>query len=520
MKRHDLKTIPADLLEHLPDAVVISDTEGRILFLNRRANDLFGYTGEELIGRPVETLVPDRFRRTHVAHRARYHSDPRTRPMGACLDLVGLRKDGTEFQVEISLSSMRMEETAVVTAVVRDVTNRKRVEEEIRTLNQELERRVEERTRALQEETELLQRYLEVVGVMIVVLNADQKVLLINKRGCEILGYTEAEIVGKNWFNHFLPNGMREPTREAFLKLMAGEVKPVEYFQNPVLTKSGEERTIAWHNTVLRDENGIIYATLSSGEDITERLTLERQVRQAEKLAAIGQLASGLAHEIGTPLNVIAGRAEYMLRKMPTGDPLRENLEPIIHQIERITRIVSRLLSFTRTAPLEKRPIRVGAMLSALLAFFEHQMDQHRIGGSLDCPETIPEILADPDQIQQVCFNVVHNAIQAMPQGGRLAVQVRRTVPRKRREDPVGDQFIRIAFEDTGVGIPSEHLPKVFDPFFTTKEVGQGTGLGLAVSYGIVRNHGGWMDVKSEVGRGSVFNVYLPIRLRTERDDS
>lgn len=505
-------------LESAPDAIVIADRKGQIVLVNAQTEKMFGYQRDELIGEPVEILVPERFRKVHAEHRTRYLSEPSTRPMGAALDLVGRCKDGREFPVEISLSPMETEEGLLITSAIRDITERKRAEEEIRKLNQELEQRVIERTAELREEKNKAQKYLDVAGVIFTVIGADQKVILINKKGCEVLEYEENEIIGKNWFDLFLPQSVREQVKAVFVKLMAGEIEPVEYFQNPVLTKTGEERIIAWHNAVLRDEDGKIYAALGSGEDITEKLMLEQQIRQAEKLAAIGQLTSGLAHEIGTPLNVITGRAEYMLRKMSPEDPLRGNLERIILQIERITKIVNQLLSFTRTKPLEIKPLRLASMLQEVLSFFDHQMEQHGITKALDCSETLPEILADSDQIQQVCFNIVLNAIQAMPQGGKLTIHVSRTVPRHDREDLIKDQYIKIEIADTGIGISPEHLSRVFDPFFTTKEAGKGTGLGLAVSYSIARNHGGWISVKSQVGEGSAFCLYLPVKpiLQTE----
>lgn len=521
------------LLEFIPDAIVIINGDGHIVLVNSMTEKMFGYDRDELLGKPVEILLPERFREKHVGHRNDYYSEPRMRSMGVGFNLCGRRKDGTEFPVEISLSPMETENGILVISFIRDITDRKKVEEALQKAHDELERRVEERTaelvrameilegniakreraeKVLRAERDTAQRYLDVAGVIIVVIDADQKTSLINKEGCEILGYEEKEIIGKNWFDSFVPERMKDDVRAAFLKLMSGEIELVEYFQNPVLTKSGEERIIAWHNAVLRDEDGRIYATLSSGLDITEKVELEQQVRQAEKLAAVGQLTTALAHEIGTPLNVIMGRAEYVLRKMSPEDPLRENLEKIVGQIERIIKLVQQLLSFTRIKPLEARPFRLGPLLQGVLSLFEHQLEQQGITATLDCSNDLPEILADPDQIQQVCFNIILNAIQAMPQGGNLTIRVSQTVPRHQREDSIKDQYIKIEIVDRGVGIQPEHLQKLFDPFFSTKEVGKGTGLGLTVCYSITKNHGGWIHVKSQAGKGSVFTIYLPLK--------
>ena len=520
-------------LEFSPDAVMIINSDGRIVLVNSMTEKMFGYHRDELLGKPVEILLPERFREKHVGHRKDYYSEPRMRSMGVGLNLFGRRKDGTEFPVEISLSPMGTENGVHAISFIRDVAEHKRVEEALRIARDELEKRVGERTaellramgileeniakreraeKTLRAERDKAQRYLDVAGVIIVVIDADQKVSLINKKGCEILGYEEKEIIGKNWFDRFVPERTRDVIKVTFLKLIAGEIKPVEYFQNPVLTKSGEERIIAWHNAVLRDEDDRIYATLSSGLDITEKAELEQQVRQTEKLAAVGQLTTALAHEIGTPLNVIMGRAEYMLRKISSEDPLRENLERIIGQIERITRLVQQLLSFTRTKPLEIRSLRLGSLLQGILLLFEYQLEQQGITVSLDCSNNLPEIWADSDQIQQVCFNIILNAIQAMPHEGNLAIRASRTLARTNREDPIKDQYIKIEIADTGIGIEADKLSKIFDPFFSTKEAGKGTGLGLTVCYSIMRSHGGWIDAKSQAGKGSVFTIYLPLK--------
>ncbi|MBI3622440.1 MAG: PAS domain S-box protein [Nitrospirae bacterium] len=505
------KAYALKFLEAAPDGVVILDREGRIAFINTQLLTLFGYVREELIGQPVELLIPERFRGRHLVHRADYADQPRVRPMGVCLELSGLRKDGSEFPVEISLSPVDTEDGMLIMSVIRDVTDSKRKETEIRWLNRELEQRVVEQTAELAAEKRLFLDYLDVAGVLIVALNVDQTVVLINKRGCEVLGWREEEIIGKNWFETFLPGRIRDEVKGVFDQLISGYAEFVEYDRNPILTKHGDERMIAWHNAAVRDEQGRIRATISSGEDITEKLLLEEQIRQSEKLAVVGQLTAGLAHEIGTPLNVISGRAEHMLRKMAADDPLRVNLQSILGQIERITKIVNQLLNFTRSRPPVLRPVPFAPLIREVLSLVDHQFRDGRIAVELDCSDDLPVIVADPDQLQQVLLNLVVNAVQAMPEGGRLTIRAGRTVARRDREDQLGDHYLKIEITDTGIGIAEEHLPKVFDPFFTTKDVGKGTGLGLAVSNSIAHKHGGFMLVKSRVGEGATFSAYLPL---------
>lgn len=497
------------ILSSTKEAIFTISPDRIVLSCNQAAIDMLGYPEEEIIGCSTAKFYTSQeafldFGRNVV---------PALRQKGSFTGEFELKRaNGEVFPAEFMVNALKLGESELgVVAVIRDITDRKRAERALLKMNEELERRVQERTTELAQERDRAQRYLDVAAVMLVAIGTDQKVTLVNKKGCEILGYEEKEIIGKNWFDHFLPERIRGEVRSVFLRLLAGDIEPSKYYENPVLTREGKERLIAWHNTVLRDENGRIYATLSSGEDITEKAELQRQVQQAEKLASIGQFTAGLAHEIGTPLNVIMGRAEYILRRIPPEDSLRSSLESIINQIERITKIVQQLLSFARPKPPELRPVRLHSLLYDVLGFFEHQVTRQGITLAVNCPDGLPEVRADQDQIQQVLFNIILNALQAMPQGGSLHIHVSRTIPRQDREDPVGDGFLKIEITDSGPGIPEEELQKIFDPFFSTKGVGKGTGLGLTVSYGIMKAHRGWIRVKSQVGRGTTFGLYLPL---------
>ena len=250
------------LFATVPDAIMAVDPETRqIVDVNAAAISLYGYTRDEFFSisyseitaepeeseRSMEALLAGRLDRVPV----RYHK----------------KKDGTIFPVEISGSAFTLGGRRVLCGIVRDITERKRAES------------------ALRDERDTAQRYLDIAEVMFVVIGADQDVVLVNKKACAVLGYAEHDIVGKNWFDHFLPERLRGEVKAVFASLIAGDIAPVEYFENPVLTKSGEERIIAWHNTVLRDERGEITRTLGSGEDITERREAEKKLRESEARA-------------------------------------------------------------------------------------------------------------------------------------------------------------------------------------------------------------------------------------------
>lgn len=225
----------------------------------------------------------------------------------------------------------------------------------------------------------------------------------------------------------------------------------------------------------------------------------QEQLRQTERLAELGTLASGMAHEIGTPMNVILGRAEYLMRRTQE-ETTKKGLETIVAQVERITRIMNQLLTFARRRPIERRPMDLKRTIEDTLEVVQERLKNHRIKVDTAYHDSMPLVYADYDQMSQVLLNLFINAIHAMPEGGTLRISL----------EPV-DRTVKLTVADTGCGIPKEDLPKVFNPFFTTKEVGKGTGLGLTVVHGIVQEHGGTIEAESELGRGTSFTIVLPV---------
>jgi signal transduction histidine kinase len=235
----------------------------------------------------------------------------------------------------------------------------------------------------------------------------------------------------------------------------------------------------------------------------------KEQLRQTEKLAELGTLASGMAHEIGTPMNVILGRAEYLHRR--TKEPeTAKGLQTIVDQVERITKIMNQLLTFARRRPIERHPANLNKIVEETLDVMRERFSRHRITVTTELNPALPKADVDPDQIGQVLLNLAINALHAMGDGGRLTVRTA-IVPVGKDSAEKYAEMIEVSVTDTGCGIAAGDLDKIFNPFFTTKEVGKGTGLGLTVVHGIVQEHGGQIDVESEVGRGTAFRVRLPI---------
>jgi len=234
----------------------------------------------------------------------------------------------------------------------------------------------------------------------------------------------------------------------------------------------------------------------------TEELRrIQSQLIRAEQLASIGQLAAGIAHEINNPLGIILGFAQSILEQMRADNPLRGPLRIVERETLRCKRIVQNLLDFSRQSELALSSTDLRSVIEGALAALSHQIAQQGIEVERSYETDVPLVLVDAQQMHQVCANIILNAIQAMPKGGKLTLTVQ-----------VVAEEIWLQFKDTGIGIPEENLGRIFDPFFTTKEVGQGTGLGLSVTFAIVKQHGGSIEVESAVGKGSCFTIKLPLR--------
>jgi PAS domain S-box-containing protein len=334
---------------------------------------------------------------------------------------------------------------------------------------------------------EYLQRILDTASDIIFIADKDGRITYANQSVGD-LGYKPQELKGR-----MLPALFSDPQRAK--SLLSLEERFSEELE--AAAKDGSARHILVSTTPL-PESGEILVSL---RDITQRRALERQLMHAEKLASVGILAAGVAHEIGNPLSAISGYAQLMDTDEIKSEERREFAGAIASQAERINKIIRDLLDYSRPSPFKGQATAVNQAIEAVLNMFftEKRLASYKLAIDRDLSRELPPVLIDRDQLQQVVLNIVMNAAQAMEKGGRLAISTREK-----------DGFIRIAFADTGPGIPKEYLPLIFDPFYTTKPVGQGTGLGLSICDRIISQAGGRIEVKSRPGKGTTFTVLLP----------
>ncbi|THJ10212.1 MAG: PAS domain S-box protein [Nitrospira sp. CG24C] len=323
-------------------------------------------------------------------------------------------------------------------------------------------------------------------------------IMMVNASALRQFGYERDEVLGKP-VEMLIPGPSRfghRQHRDGFSK--APETRSMgggrELFG---LRKDGSEIPVEIGLTPIQTATGM--RVVASILDITERKRLEIRLRRAERLAELGTLASGMAHEIGTPMNVILGRAEYLLQRT-ADEGMKKGLATIVTQVERITKVMNQLLTFVRRKPSERRAVDLGEIVDDSLEMFQERITHSHVTVDKLIDLSLPPVLADRDQLIQVLINLVMNSLHAMPEGGRLRLSLDRE-----------NRHVRLGVSDTGHGMPEEIRSKVFDPFFTTKDFGKGTGLGLTVVKGIIEEHGGTIAVESVVDKGTTFWIRLPL---------
>lgn len=375
-----------------------------------------------------------------------------------------------------------------------------------------IQHQVEEKTCALQKSEYRYRSLIEHAKDIIFTLDRNGMVLSLNSRGCSFFRVEQAAFSG-GWVQDLFGAASGEEQMAVAQRIFERMVTEEEITSQ--ITIDGEDRWLNINYSALADENGAVYSVLGIGRDITERKKLEQRMSHTEKLASVGTLAAGVAHEINNPLAVILGFTEMLLDQTPQDAENYELLKTIERQGMNAKRIVENLLGFARFTEHKEQDVDLNANLESVLAVVGNNLNINKVVIEKILADNLPLIKGDPGELQQVFFNLIANASSVMKgTGGTLTVQT---------AFPKGSGCVEVTFADTGPGIPKAVRSKIFDPFFTTKKVGEGTGLGLSISYGIISKHGGSIAFETRTAdesgsTGTKFIVSLPAIMNTEED--
>jgi PAS domain S-box-containing protein len=482
------------LFDLAADSIFMVNPDGRIIAVNKREEQALGYSEGEAVGTPFLDIVQPQYQ---PATRALLEKIALGESQVPTQEIEVLSRSGHMTPVEMDL--IRIEEGPTVSVMVQlhDITERKRLEKRLQEYSEELEAKVVERTREIEETKQYLENLLENANDVIYTLDPEQRFTYVNNK-VETWGYRKDELIGRPYLS-LLSKRHRGRRLKSTLDIGAKQVYEVE-----VMSRNGIPRAVMVSVSPLRSPTGNILGVLGIARDITETKKLEQQILNSEKLASIGKLAAGVAHEINNPLGGILN-CLYNLRKgAVSSDRQEEYLVSMDDGLRRVQKIVRQLLDFSQQHEPELNVTDINGVVERVLVLTNHALLENHIRLEKQLGTNLPFLMVDAHMMEQVLMNLILNAIQAIKGHGTITLRTR-----------LLDGACAIEVHDSGSGIPPHVLPRIFDPFFTTKGTGEGTGLGLSVSLGIIERHGGQILVESEVGKGTVFTVCLPLRDRS-----
>lgn len=503
-----------DVIESIPDAVVAVNQDGLIVQVNSQTEALFGYTRDELIGQSVEILVPETKRQQHRSHRKDFHQEPRVRRMGSGLDLHGKRRDGSEFPVEVSLSPVFSDLGTITLSAIRDVSDRRRVEQELRHANEELEKR---KSRELRDSQSRLALIIDSTQDAIIGETLEGVVTHWNRGAEEMFGFSAQEMIGRS-ASFLAPQECKGEEVANLERIRGGE--RVEYFESLRVRKDGKPLDVSVTISPIRDTEGKVIGASTIARNISAQKRVENQLRQSQKMEAIGRLAGGVAHDFNNLLSIVGACSELVREHVGPGG--LEYIDNIGQATKRGTALTRQLLAFSRRQTTKPEILSMKERLKEI-----HKLLRPLMGDDVEIVlGSAPEdafVMIDPSHWDQVVVNLAVNARDAMPKGGKLAIETKLfncDAGFAQEHPPMKPGvFVMVAVSDNGTGMDEVTRTRIFEPFFTTKEIGKGSGLGLATVYGIVNQAGGCIFVYSELGQGTTFKIYLPSAERAMNSD-
>ena len=483
------------ILDTAMDGIISMNEQQNIVLFNRAAETIFGWKADQILGRSIDTLIPARFL---AEHRQLVEQFGRgvipSRRMSAQRTVMAMRQSGEEFPIEASISHTKINDERIYTVILRDVTESAKYRQQIEQQSQMLEQ----------------------VSDAVSVVDPSGRITYWNQGAQRLLGWTADEAIGRNVTDLFY-QGNESQVAQWMASLStadswSGELK--------MTTRGGKTVIVDHRRTALKNETGGIKGYLCIDIDITNRKKQELLLNRSQRLESIGTLAGGIAHDLNNVLTPI-----LMGAKLLSSDRAPANrqglLNTMVASAQRGAGLIQKMLSFAGGIRGDRSPVRIDQIVNETRGLMEHTLPKSiQIESSVDAD--CPTVSGDSTEISQILMNLCINARDAMPDGGKLLIEAKPITlnGNSAKVHPEGKpgSYLLLSVTDTGAGMSSEVLDRIFDPFFTTKDIGKGTGLGLATVQGIVKSHGGFILVYSEVGRGSKFSVYLPAFESTKSD--
>ena len=490
------------VVETAVDGVILIDARGIVLMFNPACEKLFGYGFDEVIGNNVKMLMPARYRDEHDSYIDNFNRTGERKIIGIGREVTGRRKDGSTFPMGLSVGEAKQEGGSIFVGTIHDLTERERTE------------------RALRESAARLHAVVNTAVDGVILIDARGSVLMLNPACERLFKYAASEVIGKNvkllmpesyraehdrYISNFLETGQRKII--GIGREVVGQRKDGSTF--PMDLSVGEAK---------QDGESIFVGII---HDLTDRKRTEEQLVQAQRMETVGQLSGGIAHDFNNLLTVIVSNAEFLAEELKPRQDLRRLAEDIGRAGERGAELTARLLAFGRRQMLQPVKIDCNALLESMQKFLRRTL-RETIDITTDLEPGLRPAYADAAQLETAILNLTLNAQDAMASGGRLSV----TTANASLDDQYHSlhpevrpgEYVLIAITDNGEGMPKSILDHVFEPFFTTKEVGKGSGLGLSMVYGFIKQSNGHVAIYSEPGLGTTVRMYLPTVLVTVLD--